>query len=81
MKEEFFLEDLKPPQDNNSDPFRTSSIENTAAAKVSDYIWNRIMFCVLDCTCRNASAFSGGEQWDFKGFLWDILPLMALSDA
>lgn len=43
------MKNLKQPQDNNNDPFRTSLMENTAAAKVSDYIWNKIMFYVLDC--------------------------------
>lgn len=78
------MKNLKQPQDNNNDPFRTSLMENTAAAKVSDYIWNKIMFYVLDC--RNGcvgppNAFSGGEQCNFKGLLGDILSLMALRDA
>lgn len=85
MKEEV-MEDLKHPQENNKDPFQTSSMDHTAAARASDYIWNKILFYILDCTWKNGwpgppNAFSGGQQSDFKGLLGDILSLMALKDA
>lgn len=54
MKEEL-MEDLKHPQDNYDGPFQTFSMENTAAANVSDCVWNQIMLYVFDCTWGNGS--------------------------